>query len=220
MLKQYRPLKPYEFLVCGVDTAAGGNDYCAAQFISKTYLDVPMVIHSNLPITAVTPTIHNELERVYNETQLQPVVAYERQNGGVFELERLATLNREGKYKIYTMPTYGSINNAEVSKIGWDTNTATRPKMLQDLKQVIDTKAIRLYDKQTVKELFTFIINKQGKPEAEDNSHDDLVMALAIAWQLYQTENQPLPEHRIAVPQYKPSDEVIGIWNSQTLRLY
>lgn len=196
----------------GVDTSAGAGDYCAAQFVSKTYLDVPMVIHSPMSITAVTPTIHNELERVYNETQLQPVVAYERQGGGLFEMERLGTLNRNGKYKLFTMPTYGNNQNPDPKKIGWDTNTATRPKMLQDLKEVIDNKAVRVYDPATVKELFTFIIKKTGKPEAEDNAHDDLVMSLAIAWQLTQTENTPVPISRQAPPPaYQPADDVIGI---------
>lgn len=212
MLKQYRRLEPGEFITAGVDTAAGGNDYCAAQFLSKTYLDVPMVIHSPMSITAVTPSIHVELERIYNETQIQPVVAYERQNGGLFELERLSTLNREGKYKIFTMPTYGGVQNSDPSKIGWDTNTATRPKMLQDLKEAIDNKVLRIYDKQTVTELFTFIINKQGKPESEKNAHDDLIIALAIAWQLQQTEVVPVPISRQQQPPvYQPMDDVIGI---------
>lgn len=211
MLKQYRKLEPFEFLVCGVDTAAGGGDYCAAQFVSKTYLDVPLVIHSPMTITAVTPTIHNTLEKVYNDTQTCPTVAYERQNGGLFEMERLGTLNREGKYRLFTMPTYGSTQNPDPTKTGWDTNSATRPKMLQDLKQAIDGKALKIYDPQTVKELFTFIISKSGKPQAEDNAHDDLVMALAIAFQLYQTETIPTPEHRVEMPVYQPADSIIGI---------
>ena len=44
MLTRYRELNPGEFFVIGVDTAAGGSDYCAAQFLSKTKLDVPIVI--------------------------------------------------------------------------------------------------------------------------------------------------------------------------------
>ena len=47
-----------------------------------------------------------------------------------------------------------------------------------------------LYDKPTVSELFSFILNKNGKPEAERSSHDDLVMSLALAWQLYRTEQK------------------------------
>lgn len=211
MLRQYRKYERGEFFVVGVDTAAGGNDYCAAQFLSMTNIDVPTVIHTSQSITAVTPAIHHELERIYNETQLQPMVAYERQNGGVFELERLGTLNRNGKYRIFNMPGYGKLTNKDTEKIGWDTNSATRPKMLQDLKEAIDSQSLKIYDINTVKELFTFIIAKNGKPQAEDNAHDDLIMSLAIAWQLYQTVPIRRLEREVDIPEYKPRDSVIGI---------
>jgi hypothetical protein len=211
MLYRYRKYEPNEFYVVGVDTSAGGSDFTAVQFLSKTKLDVPSVLHDKTSITAITPLIHLELEKIYDATGVQPVVAYERQNGGLFELERLGTLNRNGKYRIFTMPTYGSVDNPESNKIGWDTNTATRPKMLQDLREAINKQLLKLYHKTTVNELFTFIINKQGKPEAEKHSHDDLVMALAIAWQLYQTENPPQEIRPEDLPRYEPSDPKIGI---------
>lgn len=200
MLKHYRNLDPGEFIVVGVDTAAGGTDYCAAQFISKTKLDVPTVYHRHTLASEMTPVLQEELERIYDVTQIAPVVAYERNNGGVFELERLAMLNRLGKYKIFNMPQYGGIQNNQPTKIGWDTNTATRPKMLADLKECIDGHLLKLYDKRTVEEMFSFIVvqtTTTWKAQAEQGGHDDLVMALAIAWQLYQTEAAP-------VSQYKP----------------
>ena len=43
MLNRYRKIEPGEQIVVGVDTAAGGTDWCAAQFLSKTKLDVPIV---------------------------------------------------------------------------------------------------------------------------------------------------------------------------------
>lgn len=211
MLNTHREYQPGEFIVCGVDPSAGGGDYTAAQFLSKTHLDVPAVIHTSQTITAVTPQIHIELERIYDITNVQPVIAYERQNGGVFELERLGALNRNGKYKIFTMPTYGNTTNIKAKKIGWDTNTATRPKMLQDLKNAIDNKTIKIYDKTTIKEMFTFIIADNGKPQAEENSHDDLVMSLAIAWQLYQQEEQQVHVPASTLPQFKdPQDYELG----------
>ena len=194
MLKRFRPYKNGEFVVVGVDTSAGGNDYTACQFLSKSYLDVPTVIHTKSSITEVTPLIKQELDSIFDQTGIKPIVAYERQNGGVFELERLSRLNRDQKYNIFVMPTYGSVNNSEESRIGWDTNTLTRPKMLQELKELVDSCAIKLYHKETVNELFSFIISKTGKPQAETKSHDDLVMSLSIAYQLYLTCQPPRDE--------------------------
>ena len=137
----------------------------------------------------MTPVLFNELERISEATGLPPTIAYERQNGGLFEMERLASLNKTNKYRIFNMPTYGSITNPPVKKLGWDTNTATRPKMLGDLKDAIDNKLIKLYDQRTVDEMFSFIVVQTStawKAQAEQGAHDDLVMSLAIAWQLQQ----------------------------------
>jgi len=187
--RQYREIEQDEFLVVGGDTSQGGNDYSTAVFISKTHLDIPLIYQSSTLATDMTNSLHPVLERIYDKTLLAPVIAYERNAGGVFEFERLAALNRANKYRIYTMMTYGNVENGQETKIGWDTNTATRPKMLADLKDAVDHQLLRIYDKPLINEMYSFIISKQGKPEAESSAHDDLVMACAIAWQLQQTEN-------------------------------
>lgn len=189
MWRQYRPLERGEFFVVGVDTSAGGKDYSVAQFFSKTHLDVPLVFHANISASYMTDRLLPVLEKIFDVTGVKPIVAYERQNGGVFEIERLSNLNRNDKYRIYLAKNVGSIDNTTEKQLGWNTNMATRPKMLSDLKDAIDGQLIRIYDKITINEMYSFILNKQGKPEAEVNAHDDLIMALAIAWQMYQTEN-------------------------------
>jgi hypothetical protein len=66
--------------------------------------------------------------------------------------------------------------------------------MLSMLKEAIDNNLITIYDKPTISEMFSFIISQTSsswKAQAEQGAHDDLIMALAIAWQLYQTE-QPI----------------------------
>src|ERR1700728_2046515 len=103
MLKRYRPLKSGEFIVVGADTAAGGGDWCAAQFLSKTNIDVPWVFHTPNSATEMTNAMVPILEEIYDITRIKPVIAYERNNGGSFEMERLASLNRLGKFLIYEM---------------------------------------------------------------------------------------------------------------------
>jgi len=208
MFRKYRTYERGEFFVVFADTAWGGLDYCAAQFLSKTKLDVPVVYHAKTLATEMTPLIHLELERIYDETGVKPVVAYETNNGGTAEIERLATLNREGKYIIYRMKTgVGTTNTTEdSSRLGYSTNSATRPIMLQMLKEAIDNHLITIYDKQTINEMFAFIISKTStswKAQAEQGAHDDLIMSLAGAWQLYQTENPPAVI-KSSHHQYKP----------------
>lgn len=203
--RKYRDFEPGEFVVCFADTAAGGGDFCAAQFMSKTKLDVPLVYHKKTIASEMTPELHNELERIADKTGVSPVVAFERNNGGVFELERLATLNRKQKYRIYQQKTGVATTRPtlDAPKLGWDTNSATRPAMLGVLKEGIDNKLIKLYDRATVNEMFSFVevqTTRSWRAQAEVGAHDDLIMSLAGVYQLYQTE-EPLVNQDMEFPE-------------------
>lgn len=194
MFRQFRPIGPGEFFVVAADTSSGMGDYCAVQFLSKTKVDVPLVYHSKTIATDMTNAIKPILEKLYDLTGYKPVVAYERNAGGVFEIDRLASMNYGGKYEIFKMPNLGRENPPESIKYGWETNTATRPAMLSQLKDAVDNKVLRIYDKQTVSEMYSFIITQTAsswKAQAEHGAHDDLIMSLAIAWQMYQISNPP-----------------------------
>lgn len=204
MFRRYRDYKLNEFYVVFADTAWGGDDYCAVQFLSKTNLDVPVVYHSKTIATEMTPLLHLELEKIYDTTKVKPVVSIERNNGGVAELERLATLNRNGKYRIYQEKrNIGSTDSTgDTVKLGWTTSSATRPTMLSMLKEAIDNKLIKIYDRPTVNEMFSFIVSQTSsswKAQAETGAHDDLIMALAGAWQLYQTEEPEVVQDLSAI---------------------
>lgn len=200
--RRYREWQPSEFVLCYADTSWGGADYSAAQFMSKDSLDVPLVYHQQGLASDMTPLLHLELERIHDITKVQPVVSYERNNGGIAELERLKALNRNGKYRIYTQYSgFGTTDSTETSaKLGHDTNSATRPTMLSQLKDAIDNKIIKLYDKLTVEEMFSFVVKMsaggQWKAQAETGAHDDLIMSLAGVWQMYQTEHKPVIRER------------------------
>lgn len=209
--RRYRNYQKGEFIVAFADTSWGGTDYCAIQFLSKTNLDVPVVYHSKVLATEMTPQFHLELESIYRQTGVKPVACVERNNGGVAEIERLATLNRDGMYNIYVEKSnIGTTNSTEDTvKLGWTTSSASRPTMLSMLKEAIDNKLITIYDKPTVTEMFSFIVSKTSsswKAQAESGAHDDLIMSLAGAWQMYQTEVPPAikkPRTRERAPRIK-----------------
>jgi len=198
--RQYRDFEPNEFILVAADPAAGGGDYCAVQFISKDKIDVPLVYHSNKMASFMTNELLPVLERIHDITGVRPVVAYERANGGAFEAERLALLNRAGKFDVFKMPTMGVDHSARKEgepppvKYGWDTNSATRPHMLGQLKDAIDNKLLTVYDVPTIEEMYSFVVTRTSnawKAQAETGAHDDLIMALAIGWQLYQMCEKP-----------------------------
>lgn len=64
---------------------------------------------------------------------------------------------------------------------GFRTTTKSRNLILDTLKLFLDNKLLLLNDSATIQELYTFVaIN--GKYQAEDGYHDDMVMALAVAF--------------------------------------
>lgn len=189
MFRKFRDFEKGEFVVVAADTSSGLGDYCAAQFISQTKIDVPLVYHSKTIATEMTNMLYPALEKIFDITGIKPVVAYERNAGGTFEIERLASMNRLGKYTMFKMPSVAQVTTPEPTKYGWDTNTASRPAMLSQLKDAVDNKLLTIYDRLTIEEMYSFVVVRSSisvKAQAEAGCHDDLVMSLAIAWQLYQ----------------------------------
>lgn len=189
MFKVYRIPEPGEFFCVGGDCSQGGADSNEAHFLSKDRRDIPIVYRAQGVAMNMTDAIFPWLEWVCNKTGVKPVVAFERQNGGASEMERLKALNKKQMYTLFLMPKFGTDKEEgekETERLGWDTNTATRPKLLGEWKDAVDKKLITIYDEETVRQHKTFVVNKQGKPVGSSGSHDDAVMAPAISWQLYQ----------------------------------
>ena len=69
----------------------------------------------------------------------------------------------------------------DVKKYGWRTDPRTRPLILANLHTVMTSTPDMISSKPLLKEMLTFIRNKDMRPEAAPDEHDDLVMAAAIA---------------------------------------
>lgn len=199
MLRRYREIVKGEFFVVFGDCAQGGEDSNFVTCLSKTQVDIPIVMQMQGVAAAMTPVLHQLLEWLYDKTGVKPVVALERQNGGSSEMERLIQMNKNNKYTIYFMK---NADGSVTDKPGWSTDTVSRPRMIGDWKEAYDTRQVTIYDKAILEQHQTFITNKNGRPQAAPNTHDDGVMSPAGAWQLYQTENAPIVQK--APQQYKP----------------
>lgn len=187
MFRIYRMPEKGEFFLVGGDCSQGGEDSNEAHFLSRNKLDFPIVYRSKGVAANMTTHIHPFLEWLYDVTGVPPCVGFERNNGGGSEMERLQALNRSNKYRIFIMPKIGlSVADKETDKMGWDTNTATRPKLIGEYKDGFDRKVFLHYDEGTIGQHKTFIVNKNGKPEASKGNHDDGVIAPAVCWQMYQ----------------------------------
>lgn len=188
MFRLYRDLKPGEFICAFGDTAQGGADANFMQFGSQTRSDVPLVMQMQGMATETIPFIRDALEYVYAQTKVKPVVCLEQNNGGSSAMVDLHKANVKGHYTIYFMRDEEGI---KTDKMGWNTNASSRARMLGEYVPAFNAKLIKHYDPVVIEQHQTFIVNKNGKPEAAPNTHDDGVMSAAGMWQLMQTEHPP-----------------------------
>lgn len=185
----FRKIEQGEFFLVAGDTGQGGGDFNCVPFLSYRKLDFPITYWNDGVAADMTPDIHSALEFLFDLTGVPPVVAFERNNGGSSEMERLRVLNRLKKYVIYVMKNRGKVEGEEdTNLLGWVTSPSTRPYLLGDWKNQIDSHTIKFFDQQLLDHHKTFIKGKGGKPQASNGKHDDGVIAPAIAWQMYQTE--------------------------------
>lgn len=92
------------------------------------------------------------------------------------ELERL-------KYpKQFVREKEDTYTKKSVKAYGFKTTTITRPLILAELQTIVKELIELIVDVDTLTEMLVFIKNEKGRPEAQVGYHDDLVMALAIAY--------------------------------------
>jgi len=53
--------------------------------------------------------------------------------------------------------------------------------IIAELIQIVRENIEIFNDKETLEEMLTFVRNEKGRPEAQQGSHDDLIMGIAIA---------------------------------------
>lgn len=180
MFKLYRELKANETFVIGADPSEGG-DFCAAVAKSKAIFDSPFVFHEKIDSTQFGVELYKMGKFIYLKTGIYPTILVER-NTGAATIAKLQDLNYP---KLFRMPKLGeSFAKDEDSKIGWHTNSSSRIKLIDDYGSYIMQDTAKIYDKDTISELMSFIRNpRTGKAEASSGKHDDLCMAEMIAWQ-------------------------------------
>lgn len=81
-------------------------------------------------------------------------------------------------------------------RLGFKTSSISRPRILAGLQTIVLEHSNLLNDKDTMEEMLVFVRNEKGRPEAKEGEHDDLVMGLAIAYDIREQQRfslAPLP---------------------------
>ena len=203
-LKVYHDPEPGHKYIMAIDPAKDGTDAFAVQIVDITEFKIAQVASAELQIDyLLMPEFINEWGREYNNAYL---IIENNEGAGQsiadqlyqsFEYSNLYFDKDTGKNKKKKYP-------------GFRTTTKTRKQILQTLKLFIENDKLVINDKKTINEFYQFIL-VNGKFQADDGAHDDMIMSLAIVFapfcdvknfedmrkvvhQLYQNDSDSLSE--------------------------
>lgn len=86
---------------------------------------------------------------------------------------------------IYYREKIGRIGEKMTDEMGWRTDRFTRPMMVEEASKWLRERRLNIYDKDMVAEMMSFVRWPDGQARAEKGSHDDRILALMIAIQMY-----------------------------------
>ena len=69
-------------------------------------------------------------------------------------------------------------------KLGWTTSSRTKPLMIDKLTEFVREMYLGIYSDLIISEMFTYVIEDNGKTNAQSGCFDDTIMACAIMLQL------------------------------------
>ena len=90
-------------------------------------------------------------------------------------------LEELGYRKLYVRQRLDNFTGKTVDAFGFQTNSRSRPMIIDGLKDVARYELGTIQDYDTLGEMLTFVYDDKWHAAAEQGEHDDLVMALAIA---------------------------------------
>lgn len=179
---------PYMPYTVGGDTAGAGSDSNIAQLIDNNQNQVAkLTLLNDEDLFAeqlfCLGIMHNEA-LIGVETNFSTYVS-----------NKLNNMEYPNLYVRETRPD--SITKQTVPLLGFNTNRATRPIILANLKLLVKERIGCIRDLKTLNDMLVFVVDESGRPSAMEGEHDDTIMALAIA--LYVQDQQideikPQPE--------------------------
>ncbi len=169
----YRQPDPNTPYVIGADTAGEGSDRFVAQVIDNiTGLQVA-TFKRRFDEALFARQLYC-LGMWYNKALVSVEVNFS--SYPVKELDRL------GYPKQFVRQGEDTFAGTMYHSYGFKTTSVTRPVIIATLQDVVRQSPELICDRDTLKEMSEFIRTPSGRAEAAKGSHDDCVMALAIAY--------------------------------------
>lgn len=172
----------YAPYVIGADISGVGIDYNAAKVVNNITKTTSATLHiQNLNEDLLADQLYC-LGKYYNDALIGVETNYSILTNR--ELEKLNYPN------IYFRERFDSASSNYIKVRGFETNQKTRPLMIGELVKLFRENISLECDEDTLRECLAFVKNSYGRPEAENGSHDDLVIARAICCLIGEQQEQ------------------------------
>jgi hypothetical protein len=187
--------KPGEEYVIGADVAEGlkDGDYSVADVIRKSDLKTVARWHGHCD-PDVFGRILDQIGRFYNYALL----GVEINNHGLAVVQRLRDLFYTNLYR--REKGFDERFEESTAKLGWKTDLRSKPLMIDYLAEAIRERLITDYDITFVEEAMSYVVDDNGRTNAEEGNFDDCVIAKAIALQMFEWSNNNKANLKV----YKP----------------
>lgn len=162
--------KPY---VIGADTAGLGKDYFTAKVIDNITGRVVATLRRQYMDEDLFAEQLYCLGKYYNDALIAVETNFSRQ-----PVRHLRALSYENLYRTRKLSTFKDEND---DSFGFITSSVTRPIIISNLVSVMREDPYLETDRETLKEMISFVRHSDGHQSAASGAHDDLVLACAIA---------------------------------------
>jgi hypothetical protein len=160
------PPQPNSEYIVGADPAGGGadGDFSCAQVIDRETGLQCAELHGHFPLRV----FGRKLVEIANRFN-QALLVVERNNHGHAVLVHVQNIG------------YANLYRTKNGEAGWLTTMATRPMMIENLESVLAAAPESFHSKRFLNECRSFVRHADGSASATSGTHDDCVIAMAIA---------------------------------------
>jgi hypothetical protein len=187
--------KPGHNYVISADVSRGdGKDYSTFHICDSTSGEVVAEYKGKISPDKFGDMLV-EFGTKYNEAQLCP----ENNSFGYSTMVRIKDLNYKKVYSTKGRGAFlgGYVPDLEADSMGFNTNSKTRPLILNKLEETLRNKRLKIYSSRFYEELKTFVWN-DNKVQAMKGENDDLVMSLAIGCWLFDSDSDNTDQRALA----------------------
>lgn len=161
--------------VLGGDTAGEGSDYFSAHIINNSTGVQAATLHQQFDEIDYAQQCYC-LAMHYNKALVGLEVNFSTYPTRKFE---------EWNYsKMYVREVQDSFTHKLEKRFGFMTGKITRPLIIAELVTIVRESVNLINDIKTLEEMLTFVKNENGRAEAQEGAHDDLLMGLAITYHI------------------------------------